>query len=123
VDGIFVLGTTGEAPSLPDAIRVRLASASAEHVGNQTWIYAGISDNCLSRSIEAADVYFSAALYQSACRKDWEAAAAARPGWRGVPEEPFFRAIAGGAEIFDERERLMRPDHATAISGGTQRRS
>lgn len=62
VDGIFVLGTTGEAPSLSDAIRVRLSTVTAEHAGNRAQTYAGISDNCLSRSLAAAKAYFSAGI-------------------------------------------------------------
>jgi 4-hydroxy-tetrahydrodipicolinate synthase len=62
VNGIFVLGTTGEAPSLSDTIPLRLAAVTAEHAGNRARTYAGISDNCLSRSVEAADAYFSAGI-------------------------------------------------------------
>jgi dihydrodipicolinate synthase/N-acetylneuraminate lyase len=62
IDGIFVLGTTGEMASLSDSIRSRLIAITAEHTGNRAQTYAGISDNCLARSVAAAEEYFSSGI-------------------------------------------------------------
>ena len=59
VDGIFVLGTTGESMSTPYALRNRLVSVLVEHTAGRVQTYAGISSNILSNSIEAADLYVS----------------------------------------------------------------
>jgi 4-hydroxy-tetrahydrodipicolinate synthase len=57
VDGVFVLGTTGEAASVPDDVRSRLVAVALEHVGDRATVYAGIGGNCLSRSVAAAEKY------------------------------------------------------------------
>ena len=54
VDGVFVLGTTGESASIPMAMRSRLIRLTAAHVAGRALVYAGISDNCLSHSLELA---------------------------------------------------------------------
>ena len=59
VDGIFVLGTTGESMSTPYALRNRLVSMLVEHVAGRAQTYAGISNNILSHSVEAAQLYAS----------------------------------------------------------------
>ncbi len=54
----FILGTTGEAPSLPSSVKrmyMRLAGLLKK---NGDVLYAGISANCLSDSIEAATQAF-----------------------------------------------------------------
>jgi dihydrodipicolinate synthase/N-acetylneuraminate lyase len=58
VSGIFVLGTTGEAASVPHTMRSRLVATTVEHVGDRAVTYAGIGDNCLAHSIQAAKEYF-----------------------------------------------------------------
>ena len=60
VDGIFVLGTTGEAPSVPRHWRLRLVERTVARVGNRAMVYAGIGDTCLADSIEAGKQYLSA---------------------------------------------------------------
>lgn len=59
VDGIFVLGTTGESMSTPYALRNRLVSLLVEHTAGRVKTYAGVSSNILSHSVEAADLYAS----------------------------------------------------------------
>ena len=58
VNGIFILGTTGEAASIPAAMKLRLAALTVEHIAKRTMIYAGISNPCLADSIEAARIYY-----------------------------------------------------------------
>jgi len=58
VHGVFVLGTTGEMPSLPRALRRRLVEMTVQHVGSRAKTYAGIADNCLARCVESAGEYF-----------------------------------------------------------------
>jgi 4-hydroxy-tetrahydrodipicolinate synthase len=54
VDGVFVLGTTGEDASLSLDTRIRLAAITAEHVSGRATVYAGISHNCLDSSVKLA---------------------------------------------------------------------
>jgi 4-hydroxy-tetrahydrodipicolinate synthase len=58
VSGIFVLGTTGEAASVPHTMRSRLVAITVKHVGNRVATYAGISHNCLDHSVHAAKECF-----------------------------------------------------------------
>ncbi|MGQ9599666.1 MAG: dihydrodipicolinate synthase family protein [Anaerolineae bacterium] len=57
VAGIFVLGTTGEEASMPMGMRSRLLKLTIEHVTDRATVYAGISHNSLSCSVEAAWEY------------------------------------------------------------------
>jgi len=51
---VFVLGTTGEAPSIDLAGRARLVAAVVRQNAGRTVTYAGISDNCLAVSTDLA---------------------------------------------------------------------
>jgi 4-hydroxy-tetrahydrodipicolinate synthase len=55
--GVFVLGTTGEAASIPDDQKTRLVATMTEHVGNRAIKYAGISGNCFRQQVDAANEY------------------------------------------------------------------
>ena len=57
VDGIFVVGTTGEAASLSRTMRARLVELAVEQVAGRCTLYAGISDNSILGSIEAAEEF------------------------------------------------------------------
>jgi 4-hydroxy-tetrahydrodipicolinate synthase len=57
VDGIFLLGTTGEEASMSLPMRERFVAIVTEHVGKRVTTYAGISHNSLSSSVEAANTY------------------------------------------------------------------
>lgn len=59
IHGILILGTTGEMVSVPDSLRSQLVAVTVEHTGNRAKTYAGIADNCLARSVEAAEKYLS----------------------------------------------------------------
>ncbi|WDF81357.1 dihydrodipicolinate synthase family protein [Mucilaginibacter sp. KACC 22773] len=50
----FILGTTGEAPSLPDDVKIDFIKLAARLKQPNKLIYAGISSNCLAESIEMA---------------------------------------------------------------------
>lgn len=57
VQGIFVLGTTGEFASMPREMRVRLVHLTIEHTGARAQVYAGIGDTVVEESINAARDY------------------------------------------------------------------
>lgn len=57
VSGIFVLGTTGEAASIPPSMKLRLVEITVQQVAKRVQVYAGISDNCFSNSTQAARAY------------------------------------------------------------------
>ena len=57
VQGIFVLGTTGEGPSTPREMRSRLVHLTLDHTAGRVQVYAGAFDNVVSESIEAARDY------------------------------------------------------------------
>jgi dihydrodipicolinate synthase/N-acetylneuraminate lyase len=62
MNGIFVLGTTGESPSVPRPMRLKLVELTVKHVAGRALVYAGINDNCLADSVEAANRYFKAGV-------------------------------------------------------------
>ncbi|MEM9830498.1 MAG: dihydrodipicolinate synthase family protein [Bacteroidota bacterium] len=51
VHGLFVLGTTGEAPSLTDKVKLNLIRQVANEVGTQIPWLVGITDNCLENAV------------------------------------------------------------------------
>lgn len=55
--GPFVLGTTGETASIPYAQRLKLVERAVAVAGSRVPVYAGIGDNCLANSAEAAGRY------------------------------------------------------------------
>jgi 4-hydroxy-tetrahydrodipicolinate synthase len=55
--GVFPLGTTGEAASIAPAQRSRLVEAAAAATGTRATLYAGVSGNCLTESIESARTF------------------------------------------------------------------
>lgn len=59
VEGVFVLGTTGESMSVPCSLRTRLVKVAVEHTANRARTYAGISSSILSESVLAAEEYLS----------------------------------------------------------------
>ena len=56
-DGIFVLGTTGEAASISMSEKQKMVEATAGYTKNRALVYAGISGNCIDESIKAAKNY------------------------------------------------------------------
>jgi dihydrodipicolinate synthase/N-acetylneuraminate lyase len=57
VQGIFVLGTTGEGPSLPREMRSRLVHLTLDYTAGRVQVYTGVFDNIVSESIDAARDY------------------------------------------------------------------
>jgi 4-hydroxy-tetrahydrodipicolinate synthase len=60
VDGVFVLGTTGEGPSLARAQRLRMVEQTVTRVAGKALVYAGIGDNSLAEAVGLADQFFAA---------------------------------------------------------------
>jgi len=54
----FVLGTTGEASSVPDSEKSGFVEAVVKQVAGRTLTYAGIASNCVSNSVELSKQYF-----------------------------------------------------------------
>ena len=57
-NGIFVLGTTGEAHSMPQQDRRRLVEVAVDQIAGRAVTYAGVSSNCLAESIGTAEDFF-----------------------------------------------------------------
>jgi dihydrodipicolinate synthase/N-acetylneuraminate lyase len=57
VDGIFPLGTTGEAMSIGVPMRSEMVRATIKSVAGRVPVYAGISSNVMNESIDAAREY------------------------------------------------------------------
>ncbi|MEM6692177.1 MAG: dihydrodipicolinate synthase family protein [Planctomycetota bacterium] len=55
VDGIFILGTTGEGPSLSDSMQRALIRATCQFINDRLPIYVGITDTSLVRAVELAE--------------------------------------------------------------------
>lgn len=51
IDGIFALGTTGEAASISMIEKKKMMEIVSEYTKNRALVYAGISGNCLDESI------------------------------------------------------------------------
>lgn len=62
VAGVFVLGTTGEAVSVPRAARLRLVELTVKHVNGRALVYSGMTDNCLADTVEAGNRYLQAGI-------------------------------------------------------------
>jgi 4-hydroxy-tetrahydrodipicolinate synthase len=57
VGGIFPLGTTGEAASIPTDEKRKLVAVTVKHTDNRAMVYAGIAGNCFRDSVDAAIAY------------------------------------------------------------------
>lgn len=57
VEGVFVLGTTGEGVSVPRTWRLKLVQRAVERVQGKCLVYAGIGDTCLADAIAAGNQY------------------------------------------------------------------
>ena len=56
VHGLFILGTTGEGPSLDLKASRQLIEITVKQVAGRVPVLVGITDNCLKRSVELAQV-------------------------------------------------------------------
>jgi len=57
VQGIFVLGSTGEGPSVPRAMRARIVHLALEQAKGRARVYAVVLDNCTLDAIASAREY------------------------------------------------------------------
>ncbi|HEY7968410.1 MAG TPA: dihydrodipicolinate synthase family protein [Candidatus Limnocylindrales bacterium] len=55
LDGLFVLGSSGELTWLPDDVAVGVARIAVEQVGGRIPVYVGVGDTGLSRTLARAD--------------------------------------------------------------------
>jgi dihydrodipicolinate synthase/N-acetylneuraminate lyase len=56
VHGLFILGSTGEGPSLPPAMRREIITRVCEQAAGSVPVLVGISDTCLSESLRWAEI-------------------------------------------------------------------
>src|SRR5262245_35260402 len=61
VDGIFVLGTTGEGESVPRESRRRLVECTVAQVRHRARVYAGLGDLQLRDAVAANDYFHAGA--------------------------------------------------------------
>lgn len=94
VSAVFVLGSAGEGPMLPEGVRCAVVAAAAQKLAGQVPVWAGVSDNSVERVLDnlrsAAD-----------CGADAGVATLPFYGWPGRPgdEAPFFQALADASPI------------------------
>ena len=55
LDGLFVLGSSGELTWLPDEVAVRAARVAVEQVGGRIPVYVGVGDTGLTRTLTRAE--------------------------------------------------------------------
>lgn len=89
VDGIFVLGTTGEGPSTPHEIRPRLVRLALEYANERAQVYVGIASTVVDKSLDAAKDYL---------RQGVTAVVAPLPGYFVLTPGEQFRYFATLAE-------------------------
>lgn len=85
VQGVFVLGTTGEGPSAPRSMRARVVHVAADQAGKRARLYAGITDTSLADSIASAGEFR---------RMGAEVVVAALPGYFALNPKEQFRYLA-----------------------------
>ena len=59
VQGIFVLGTTGEGPSAPREMRPRIVHQALEYANGRAQVYAGVASTVVEESMDAAKDYLN----------------------------------------------------------------
>ena len=88
VSGLFVLGTTGEGPSLTYQMRYEMVELTCEAAAGRVPVFVGVTDTCLAESI---------ALAEHAARCQAAAIVAAAPFYFDVSQqalEAWFDALA-----------------------------
>lgn len=78
VSGLFVLGTTGEGPSLTYQMRYEMVELTCEAVAGRVPVFVGVTDTCLAESL---------ALAEHAARCQAAAVVAAAPYYYAVTQE------------------------------------
>jgi len=59
----FILGTTGEAPSISINEKREFVKTAVKVTGSASKVYSGISSNCFEESVEMANEYFDIGIY------------------------------------------------------------
>lgn len=57
VDGVLLLGTTGEGVSIPAGDRRRFVQSATDHLGGRVTVLVGIGGTCLAESIDEAGAF------------------------------------------------------------------
>ncbi|MBF6600537.1 MAG: 4-hydroxy-tetrahydrodipicolinate synthase [Dehalococcoidia bacterium] len=91
-DGVVVSGTTGEAPTLAAAEKLRLWSEVKDELRDNAAVVAGSGDNCTADSIE---------LSREAARTGVDALLLTTPYYNKPPQEGIFRHFAAIAEAVE----------------------
>ena len=60
VDGVFVLGTTGEGASVPRSEALRLVELTAQQVRGRALVFSGLYENCLLEAVNTGNQYLRA---------------------------------------------------------------
>ena len=93
VSGLFVLGTTGEGPSLTYQMRYEMVERTCEAAAGRVPVFVGVTDTCLAESI---------ALAEHAARCQAAAIVAAAPFYFDVPQlalESWFNGLASASPL------------------------
>lgn len=93
VSGLFVLGTTGEGPSLTYQMRYEMVELTCEAAAGRVPVFVGVTDTCLAESI---------ALAEHAARCQAAAIVAAAPFYFDVSQqalETWFDALATASPL------------------------
>jgi dihydrodipicolinate synthase/N-acetylneuraminate lyase len=93
VSGLFVLGTTGEGPSLTYQMRYEMVELTCEAAAGRVPVFVGVTDTCLAESM---------ALAEHAARCQAAAIVAAAPFYFDVPQralETWFEALATASPL------------------------
>jgi 4-hydroxy-tetrahydrodipicolinate synthase len=96
-EGLVVTGTTGEAPTINIADKIRLWGEIKDAVGDRGWVIAGSGDNCTADSIE-----FS----REAVRAGVDAVLCTVPYYNKPTQEGLYRHFAAIADAV-ERPLIM----------------
>jgi len=93
VSGIFVLGTTGEGPSLTQKMRYEMVEVTCKVVAGRIPVFVGVTETCLAESIALAK-------HAAACQA--AAIVSAAPFYFDVSQkalEAWFDALATAAQL------------------------
>ena len=85
VQGVFILGTTGEGPSTPREMRARMVQLVLEYVAGRAQVYVGVYDNVISAMLDSSRDYL---------RKGATAVVAQLPGYYRLPPDDQFRFLS-----------------------------
>jgi len=84
VDGIFILGTTGEGPSLPYKLRMDLIERVCNQVDGRVPVLVGLTDSSFGQAVQVAEAASSA---------DAQAAVVAPPFYYQIDESELYAFV------------------------------